>query len=107
MFSRKQNAPEDGRVAITVSEKAFLYVRINIPSIPFRIVSVMIFARERVDEAVCNIHDYISEAFRCDFKLELIVAVARSIVSHSLSGAGITLLKTVPLCEIDSLQNMF
>ena len=71
---------------------------------PSRIVSVMILARERVDDAVCNIHDYISVAFRCDFKLELIVAAARSIVSRSLSGAGVTLLKTVPLCEIDSLQ---
>lgn len=94
MFSRKQNAPEDGHIAITVSEKAFLYVRVRPAApTPFRIVSAMIFARERVDGAVCNIHDYISEAFRCDFKLELIVAVARSIVSRSLSRTEITFAK--------------
>jgi len=48
MLPRKQNAPEDERAAITVSERAFLYVRVC-PADAFSYRAV-IFAAKRVDE---------------------------------------------------------
>lgn len=81
MFSRKQNAPEDEHAAITASEKAFLYVRIRPAGRHLFVSPRDICGRASGRGRYVTFTATFPKCSAADFKLELIVAVARSIVS--------------------------